>query len=258
MATRNKYFTFHASGSAFGGVIHRPFPVTIPSQAMVCLSPSGGYGTSSVENVGIKDLIYVRSATSTVQGDEKHTELTVTLEDADLLGVVKLKRLFMHMVCRPQPGAGESAITPAGSTIEGLTVHGTEVNLQNESAMFDRLQTWSSLANAYDEGNSEVRRLILNSKELTAESCGCSNWNDCVSAVGDVKATLFPLSSSQWLPIEYGGLRIKDFGTLYLGEFRISRYARQLNMLRVELGCDREGSGGMGGGYIDGHEEPPS
>jgi hypothetical protein len=66
--------------------------------------------------------------------------------------------------------------------------------------------------------------------------------------VGDVKTTLYPGAN---------GLRIKDFGTLYLGEFRISKYARRLTMLRVELGCDREGSVSFADGAGNGHWEPP-
>jgi len=50
---------------------------------------------------------------------------------------------------------------------------------------------------------------------------------------------------------------VKDFATLYFGEFRISKFARRLTMLRVELGCDVGGSLSLGDGSGNGQWEPP-
>jgi hypothetical protein len=74
-----------------------------------------------------------------------------------------------------------------------------------------------------------------------------------------VKATLYSLEGySCGLPVSNGGLRIKDFATLYLGEYRISKFTRRLNMLRVELGCGTGGSVSFGEGGGNGQWEPPN
>ena len=80
----------------------------------------------------------------------------------------------------------------------------------------------------------------------------------CVSPAGSVKATLYSLENySCGLPVVNGGLRVKDFATLYLGEYRITKFSRRLTMLRVELGCATGGSLNLGEGSGNGQWEPP-
>jgi hypothetical protein len=256
MATRNKYFAYSAYGSAFGGVITKPNPLTIPTQAMVSLSPSGGYGTSSVENFGVRDLAFIRKAISTVQGDGKQTEVTVTIEDADLAGVMQFSRIVMHLTCTADPRGHESSISPIGSTIEGLRVNGSYIDLVNKADVFNTCATYTALERAYVEGG--LRGLVLAPGSLGAP-CGAKDMNGCVTRQGNVRTTIFPLDQIKSpFPVENGGIRIKEFGTLYLGQMTVSKYTRNLTMLRVELGCDREGSGGYGSGGGMGQEEPPS
>jgi len=256
MAARNKYFAYSAYGSAFGGVITRPSPLTIPTQAMASLSPSGGYGTSSVENFGINGLASIRKATTTVQGDGKQTEVTVTIEDADLAGVMQFGRIVMHLTCTADPQGAESHISPIGSTIEGLRVNGSSIDLVNKADVFNTCATYTALEQAYVKGG--LSGLILAPGSLGAP-CDAKDMNGCLTRQGDVRATLFPLDQIKSpFPIENGGIRIKDFGTLYFGQMTVSKYRRDLTMLRVELGCGQEGSGGYGSGGGAGHEEPPN
>ena len=50
--------------------------------------------------------------------------------------------------------------------------------------------------------------------------------------------------------------RFRDLGTVYLGEFYVSQYSRQLLMLHVDLGCSTEGCFGVGGGGGNGTPWP--
>lgn len=256
MAARNKYFAYSAYGSAFGGIITKPDPLTIPTQAMASLSPSGGYGTCSVENFGIPGLASIRKATTTVQGDGKQSEVTVTIEDADLAGVMQFSRVVLHITCTAGPNGDESSISPIGSTIEGLRVNGSSIDLVNKADVFNTCSTYTSLERAYVNG--DLRGLILAPGSLGAP-CDAKDLNGCLTRQGNVRATLFPLDQIKSpFPIENGGIRIKDFGTIYVGQMSVSKYSRNLTMLRVELGCDREGSGSYGGGGGSSQEEPPS
>lgn len=256
MAARSKYFAYSAYGSAFGGIITKPEPLTIPTQAMASLSPSGGYGSSTVENFGVKDLAFIRRATTTVQGDNKQTEVTVTIEDADLAGVMQFSRIVMHLTCTADPQGYESCISPIGSTIEGLRVNGSYIDLVNKADVFNTCATYTALERAYVGG--DLRGLILAPGSLGAP-CDAKDMNGCQTRQGNVRATIFPLDQIKSpFPIENGGIRIDKFGTIYLGQMTVSKFARNLTMLRVELGCDREGSGGYGSGGGAGHDEPPS
>lgn len=220
---------------------------------MVSLSPAGGHGTSSVEDFCIKDLLYVRRAVATVDGDETQTEITVTLEEVDLLGVLTLDRLVMHLVSTP--GKDETSISPSGSTIEGLKIKGQPIELNCQSAFYNTYPTYSGLESAYFEG--KMKGMVIEPGSLGAP-CVARTLDGCTTKAGDVRATLYPLDQQRCgLPVENGGLRVKDFGTLYLGEYRLSKTTRQLTMLRVELGCDQGGGVGLGSGIGNGHEEPP-
>jgi hypothetical protein len=236
-------------------MITKPNPLVIPTQAMASLSPSGGYGVSTVENFGVKDLLFIRKATTTVQGDPKQTEVTVSIEGSDFAGVVSFERLVMHLVTTPGADGGEPAITPIGSVIDGLKVNGAPVELDNKAGVFDAYPTYSALKSAYLEGR--LAGLILSPSSLSG-TCTAKDISGCAGRAGGVRATLFPLTATKGaLRAENGGLRVKDFGTLYFGTYSITPYARELTMLRLELGCEREGSGSYGGGGANGHEEPP-
>jgi hypothetical protein len=254
MAERNQYYSFSASGSAIGGVLTSPAPLVIPTQAMASLSPSGGYGSATVENFGMAGVVSARKCTTTVQGDPKQTEVTVTLEGVDVMGVLTIERVVAHLVAQSAAGAAEASITPAGSVIEGLAVNGKAIPLVSSVGAFDKNPTYSALERAYVEG--QLQGLILQPGTLGAP-CTAAEMQGCRTRIGDVKATLYALSANSGeLPVVNGGLRIKDFATLYLGEYRVTTFARSLVMLRVELGCDTGGSLAIGGGAANGYEEP--
>ncbi len=256
MSERKSYYSYSASGSAAGGMLTAPSPLIIPTQAMASLSPSGGNGTASVENFGIPGLLSIRKATTTVQGDPKQTEVTVSIEDVRVMDVLSVNRIILHLVCQTPEGAEEASITPAGSLIEGLAVRGEEVPLASSAAVFDRNPTYTALEQAYQR--RELNGLIIAPDSLGA-LCTAPAMGGCQSRIGDVKGTLYSLENYGGpLPVVNGGLRVKGFGTLYLGEYRISRFARRLTMLRVELGCDTSGSLGLGDGSGNGHGEPPN
>lgn len=257
MSERKSYFSYSAAGSAIGGILTAPSPLTVPTQAMASLSPSGGYGSATVENFGIDGLLTVRKATTTVQGDLRQTEVTVTLEEVRLRTVLAVDRIVLHLVSQtPSPGAFEASISPAGSLIEGLRIHGADVPLVSKVDVFDRYPTFGSLETAYSEG--ALKGLIYNPGVLGG-FCDAKNLEGCESRVGSVDATIYSLNGAQCgLPIVNGGLRVKDFGTLYFGNYSITKFARRLTMLRVELGCDTEGSLGLGDGSGNGHWDPPN
>jgi len=255
MSERSHYFSYSAAASAFGGILTDPAPLTVPTQAMASLSPSGGYGTATVENFGVENVLSVARGTTTVQGDTKQTEITVTLEGITVRNRLTVDRIILHLVAQTPLGADEASISPLGSSIDGLRVDGKDIPLNCSTEIFARYPGWAALEQAYTAG--ALQGMIIAPGSLGA-MCSASRLDGCVSREGSVKATIYPLAgeSSGW-PIKNGGLRVKDFGTLYFGEYRISKFSRRLTMLRVELGCDMGGSFGFGDGSGNGQWEPP-
>jgi hypothetical protein len=255
MSARKNYFSYSAAGSALGGILTDPTPLTVPTQAMVSLSPSGGYGTATMENFGIDGLLTARKGTTTVQGDLKQTELTVTLEDINILNRLTVSRIVMHLVAETPLGAYEARITPLGSLMEGLRVDGKDIPLNCSAAVFDRYPGWAGMEQAYIEG--ALKGLIIAPGTL-GEPCSAERLDGCETRAGNVRATLYSLEGySGPYPVVNGGLRVKDLATLYLGEYRMTKFSRRLTMLRVELGCDLGGSMGFGDGAGNGQWEPP-
>jgi hypothetical protein len=256
MSERKSFFSYTASGSAVGGILTSPNPLTVPTQAMISLSPSGGHSKSTVEHFGIDGVLTVGRSTTTAQGDPKQTELTVTLEDVNIMNRVTVARIVLHLVAEGQrePGAYEASLTPLGSTIEGLRVDQRDVNAPNRADVFDRYRTFSGLEKAYEGG--ELKGLIL-APDALGEVCSADKLVGCETRAGNIRATLFPLGESCGdLPVVNGGLRVKDFATLYLGSYQITKFTRRLTMLRVELGCDLEGSFSMADGAGNGQWDP--
>lgn len=256
MSERKNYFSYSASGSALGGILTDPKLLTVPTQAMASLSSSGGYGTTTVENYGIDGLLTARKGTTTVQGDLKQTEITVTLEDINVMNQLTVGRIVVHLLAQTPPlGAYEATITPMGSLIEGLRVDGKDISLTCSTDVFDRYPGWSALEQAYVEG--ALKGLIIAPGSLGAP-CSAERFDGCETRSGSVKSTLYSLENySGPYPVVNGGLRVKGFATLYFGEYRISKFSRRLNMLRVELGCDIGGSMSFGEGSGNGQWEPP-
>jgi hypothetical protein len=211
----------------------------------VALSASGGYGAGAAEHFGIEGLLSVRRALATVQGDGKQTETTVTLEEVNIRGILQVGRIVLHLVSTPNEKGGEPSITPAGSLIEGLTVKGKPVTLGAVDPALCKYTKYKEIEKAYAGGL--LKGLVIDPATLKTPA-EAARMSACVSAVGDVKTTLYPAAN---------GMYVKDFGTLYFGEYRISRYARRLTMLRVELGCEYSGSMSFADGAGNGHWEPP-
>ncbi|MFN0106796.1 MAG: hypothetical protein ACKV2U_32475 [Bryobacteraceae bacterium] len=266
MSERRNYFTYSAAGSAIGGLLTSPKPLRVPTQAMASLSPSGGYACSTVENFGIDGLLTMRRGTTAVEGDARQTEVTVTVEDVKIMNLLTVDLIVLRLVSHSVLGSTEASITPAGSVIKGLRYKDTEIPVTCSSDVFDRFPTFSALGQTYQpyqnykgrDRDYPLRGLIMD-PERPGEPGMADTLSGLESRIGDVKATLCPLDDEcGGFPVVNGGIRLNNFGTLYLGEYRISKFARRLTMLRVELGCGTSGSLSSADGSGNGHWEPPN
>jgi hypothetical protein len=71
--------------------------------------------------------------------------------------------------------------------------------------------------------------------------------------------TLIPETKieSQCVKAIGNALYVPDFGVVYLAEYLVTPYARQLNMFRIKFGCGVGGSGSGGGVGANGSTCPP-
>jgi hypothetical protein len=254
MSARKSYFSYTASGSAFGGMMTHPNQVIIPSQGAVCVTGSGGDCECVVENYEIPGIVSVAKAVSKISASGRSSNVLIRIEGMKWLNRLEVDEMVMGLTSELPGNSNDFRFYPMGCSITGLRVDGSEIKLQNKADEFCRCPTYADLDKA--QGNGALKGMIFAPNSAGQDYNG-KTIQGAKSRFGDVAGTLFPLAGIQSkYKIENGGVRVDEFGTIYLGEMRIRNASRQITMLRVEFGCHEEGSGSGGRGSGNGHEYP--
>ncbi len=236
-------FSFRAGASALAGVITRPFNDVIEGQASTALTSVGGYDSARVENFRYKEIVAFRAGYTQVIGSEhqdssrcpvRETLASAVVEGLNVAGMVTADRVVARLTsARKVNDVAELPMLPTGSYFENLRIAGTRID---DSLKFEeRLLTYAK--------KSEIEKTIGSERDLPdpdapADSRGKpargERWRCSIFKCDNVKipgATIHP------------GCRIEipGFGTIYLGELVFEDHARQLNMIRLELGSPGEG-----------------
>jgi hypothetical protein len=242
-------FLYHAEAVGASGYLTLPFQEQIEIQASAALPTNGGHGTARSENFNHRNVLSFHSALSTVTGsysarDKAHGTVTsVVVEGVSVLGVVTCDRIVLRLTSKHDDGGGEPSFMIHGSHFDNLKIAGHPINAELATDLFSEYSTWSKLSQAHahnEKFRGEMKGLTLLQRED----------NSLPESKGIVGVTL--ARNLDKLP---GGLTrnghgiyVPHFGTVYLGEFFISRESRRLMMLHVDLGCAFEGCGGVGSG----------
>jgi hypothetical protein len=254
-------------GDAIGasGQINHPFHDIISVQAASALTSDGGFSTARVDGFRYKEIFSFASAYTQITGSEPHTGVFETLslsvvEKLNILDVVTCDRVVARVTAKYPGDRGEGAmpspetsIVPRGSYFERLRI-GTE--------FFERLEVapdcfcqpeyacWSGLLKALE---SNEKRTLLQPLSLPVPG---PNGKPAPLLYGGKAPSVLGFGIALRKPKNEGELgeplciEVPQFGTVHLGEFFCYPDARQLTMLRVELGCPVGGglSIAIGGG----------
>lgn len=261
---KNPRFWFRGNAAAFGGRLVSPICETLDVQGSAVLPPTGGFASATVGPFNHRNIVAFESATSTVSGHEtdhdgattRDTLVTATLEGLSILNMVTADRVVVRLTSRhPEKEGEEPHMLPLGSYFENLRIGGVSIaptprpELVEQGGYAELTGTRPSRSvDGRDEESADPRNVALGAG---------STFEDRY-----VLMSLFDADAlAQSLP---GGCEVKDghgiyvpgFGTIYLGEYLVSRHARRLTMLRVELGCPVEGTIVSGYGDGNGHLRP--
>jgi hypothetical protein len=250
-------FLYHAQAVGASGYLTLPFQEQIEIQASAALPTNGGHGTARSENFNHRNILSFHSAQSTVAGsyserDKAHGTVTsVVVEGVSVMDVVTCDRIVLRLTSKHDDGGGEPSFMIHGSHFDNLKIAGHVIHPELATDLFSEYSTWSKLSDAYKK-NDKVRKEIKGLTLLQRED------NTLPESKGMVGVTL-----ARHLDKLPGGLTrnghgiyVPHFGTVYLGEFFISRTCRRLMMLHVDLGCVFEGCGGIGSGEGNGSSWP--
>lgn len=259
---RKSRFLYRGGALALGGTITRPYAEALEAQAASILSMVGGVGSAHVKKFNYRDIISFGAAHSYVTGNEScrgenptyNTLATVTIEDLNVSGLLTADRVVARLVSEKTPGEeSELPMQPLGSSFTNLQVGGVPLDLRRQEILF-RCRT---LAELQREGGNELPSGAGGSLQLPAGWDEPSRAKDGAERFSDHHSmtSLFRLPRELPPGCSQGdtpwSLVIPGFGTVYFGEIHLSRHARRLSMLRLEMGSPVAGSVSLG--YSEGN-----
>lgn len=250
-------FLYHAEASAATGNLTLPYQELIPVPASVSVPLNGGHATASAQNFDHRGILSFRHAEVHAIGsysarDGAHGTLSsVCVEGVNIMNVVTCDRVVLRLTSKHPDGGGEPSFIPLGSRFENLRIAGHPIEVDMATDLFTELNTWSKLSHAYENDkavHAEIGKLSMmkpSGKHLPVGH----------KALGVTLARNLD-KLPRGLTRRDHGIYVPHFGTVYLGEYFISRAAQRLLMLHVDLGCAVEGCGGIGSGQNNGSDYP--
>jgi len=268
-------FFYQAGAFGLGGHISVPgsFSETLEVKASISLPPSGGRGKARVEGhdynrapVAISFAFAESEVAGYLRPDGKHQAVsTVTVNGLNVMNRVTAEKVVCRLVSteylapRTQADSGTEEladgmeVVAVGSYIRDLRIDGFSVKpIHNELLLGEK--TYSSLrksckdafvdpdGNAFslpDLGPIKRTHSAKNRQTILRRFDDCSVLASIYKKVEVEEGSLLkPIGTTVLVP---------DFGRVRLGEFLISRDARQLTMIVCQLGCPVDGEVAIAG-----------
>lgn len=223
-------YLFNASAVGLAGTMRRPIQSVIENQASVSLGPSGGFGSMEAKNFDFKGMVSFQrafaqtSGTYDPQGQTYDTSVHVVVEQLNVLDVISADRIIARLSSSYSDQEPEPRILSAGSHFENLRILGERVRPELATRLFDENDTFSKFEQVAEKSRHDLLR-TWHSRDPRAGQAYLTSLVENLELQSAVK----------WR--RRGSIiDVPDFGRIYLAEFLIQPYRRQLNMIRLELG----------------------
>lgn len=244
-------YLYHAHGSAFGGVMRRPFNEVIEASAATSLPQTGGFGTAVKENFNYRDIFSYKRASTQVAGSKGpdgsyNTLVTTTIEGLNINNVVTCGRIVARLTTVHDGKETETRVIPSGSEFVDLRIAGHPVTAELDLQLFCELHTMKAFREKYAK-DKEFRRAA--SDRFGWAGLNWPNADTLPEPKGIVSCSLVKNLSCACPELKINGnsIKVPDFGTIYLAEYYAKDGTRTLNMMRFALGSPVEGDVTTGG-----------
>ncbi len=272
--------TYYATADLLSAEFEEPLHERIAPRAYVKLPKDGHYQFKQADPFRLDGLISYRSGYTQVAGHKSpkaghgFTTLTTSVvEDINVLDVITADRVVAqisteHPVYDPDNGQTDAvpSVTFLGTRFDNLRIGGHKVELErhmdilgpkpaNAKSYFEEEQVFDRISSQYKNIN-QTRNL----PDWAGEQY---QWDpDAALKKGQVKCSL--VNRVTGAPgMQFGHvLDIPHFGKIFLAELTMKReknggpgpekYAFHLTMIRMELGCLAQGTGGVSTGESNG------
>lgn len=266
---RPQSFWFHGNAVVFAGHLRAPIDETLEVLGATALPATGGLASATVDRFEHRSLVRFERGSSAVAGRASEhsggttydTMVTSTIEGLDILGVVTADRVVARLVSIHSGDHTEPEILPLGSSFTNLRVAGVPVDLVPHDPLLKH-GTYAAVAKSCSgrvvggdgaplkkPATGELRTMDWKLGEPSPEFEDRLMLTPLFDAVTSGAPAGLEASGPGWL-------RLAGFGTIYFGEYLLTRFSRRLTMVRVELGCPVQGTLVAGGGDINGHIYP--
>ncbi len=250
-------FLYHAEAAAATGHFTLPHQELMEVPASVSVPLNGGRASATIENFSHRGIISFRRAEVHAVGsysakDGAHgTMSSVSVEGVNIMDVVTCDRVVLRLTSKHPDGGGEPSFNPLGSRFENLRIAGHPIEANMATDLFTQHHTWSKLSHAFEHDHAFH-------EDLAKLSMIEAHGKHLPEGHGTVGVTLVRNLDKlpRGLERRDHGIYVPHFGTVYLGEYFVSRHAQRLLMLHVDLGCAVEGCGGIGSGQNNGSTYP--
>jgi hypothetical protein len=244
---------FRVSGHAIGaaGEISKPFSEFIEVQASSVLPQIGGHG--SARSVAFRHGEYLKFdlAHTEVTGapcdcpDEEplsSIRVTSTIEGLNIMGMVTadsvVATVFTSCKIRELP-----TFKLIGTHFDNLKIAGIPVDVPLALDVFDRYDTYSSLAEAY-KTDTDIQNIFNRGALRQAPSHVLSYFHlpeggDLPVSNGIASASLVRAIVPKSAGLEHWGhvIHVSGFGTIRLAEVGIGKDVRTVSMVQVQVDC---------------------
>ncbi|MGI8744565.1 MAG: hypothetical protein ACR2NN_18725 [Bryobacteraceae bacterium] len=251
---KRRHFNHQAYAVALAGHITLPFEHVIEAQASCALPQSGGYSSDRINDYRLKEIVSCKAAYTSATGSysEKddcfYTVASATVEDLDILGIVKIGKFCGRVMSRHpyvDPAANpsepvEPSIVPLGSCFENVTIAGHPVKVVLNVGKACQFSKYTDFRN---NAGDHLKVYKANGTDKTGP-IHCS----LVDRLEFENAPELELKAPNSIYLDH-------FGTITLAELIVNPRGRRIRMLHVELGCGTEGSADGGSGEVTG--SPP-
>jgi hypothetical protein len=254
------HFHYHAYGHAFSAQFTRPFHEQIDVVAGQALPPTGGHGSSRVENFRFREFISFKRAYTHVSGAFQHedksnnTLVTSVIEGLNMMDVLTADRIVCRLYSKHPKDAPEGRITMHGSKFENLSICGVPVDVNLDFPLFEGIQTYEEAQKAF-KSNDKFKRLAkdpLQSGTSLAEQKSNGLFLCSLVEGGGIQTNAPGVKPSGH------ALHVPGFGRVFFAETMISHGTRTLTMLRFELGSTTAGGGSAVAATSNGRQWPPT
>lgn len=265
-----RMFWFRGNAVAFGGRISSPVCETLDALGSAVLPPTGGFASATAGPFNHRNIASFERATSTVagrlsaheNGETYDTQVTVAIEGLNVLDMVTADRVVARLTSSHPRDKNDPEMLPTGSYFENLRIAGIPIEARPHAELL-RAGNYVELSRVCAErfpdpsGGGERQAPPVSPMPDWKPGAPSPVFEDRfllapLFDAGDEKV----LSTAGAVAGDPRGIHVPGFGTIYVGEYLISRFSRRLTMLRIELGCPVKGTIMFGNGETNGSLHP--